>query len=45
MLSKFTTNRKPVLLKLMWQYSQYLNPSPLWNPQKVTDSTDALLTA
>ena len=27
----------------MWHYSQYLNLSTLWNPQKVTDSTDALL--
>ena len=31
--------------KLKWRYSQYLTLFPLWNPQKVNDSTDALLAA
>ena len=44
-LPKFTTNRKQVLSKLTLHYSQHLNLHPLWNPQKVTDSMDALLAA
>ena len=27
----------------MWHYSQYLKLCLLWNPEKVTGSTDALL--
>ena len=44
-LLKFTTDRKQALSKSTWHYSQSLNLCPLWNPQKVTDSTDALLAA